>query len=69
MLSTLTIALLWIIACPLPALAYLDPGTGSFIFQLVIGSVLAGLTTIKIFWSRIVDKFKPTTKAPPEDES
>lgn len=31
-------------------LAYLDPGTGSLIFQLLIASLVAGGFAIKIFW-------------------
>ena len=34
-------------------LAYLDPGTGSMVFQLLIAGLLAGGFTIKMFWSRI----------------
>jgi len=33
--------------------AYLDPGTGSYIFQLIIAALLGGLFAIKIFWKRI----------------
>ena len=33
--------------------AYLDPGTGSIIIQVVIGVAVGGLVTVKIFWSRI----------------
>ena len=35
------------------AFAYLDPGTGSYILQMVIAAALGGLLTIKIFWARI----------------
>ncbi len=34
-------------------LAYLDPGTGSMIFQLLIAGLVAGSFAIKIFWGRI----------------
>ena len=30
--------------------AYIDPGTGSFIFQMLIAGVLGGLLLLKIFW-------------------
>ena len=33
--------------------AYLDPGTGSYIFQLLVASLLGGLFAIKIFWTKI----------------
>lgn len=33
--------------------AYLDPGTGSYFFQILIGILLGSLVAIKIFWGRI----------------
>jgi hypothetical protein len=35
-------------------LAYLDPGTGSMIAQLVVGGVAAIGVTAKLYWSRIL---------------
>ncbi len=35
------------------ALAYIDPGTGSFLLQLMLAGLLGGLASIRIFWSRI----------------
>lgn len=37
--------------------AYIDPGTGSFIFQAVIGMLVAVGLGFKIFWRRIVGMF------------
>ena len=34
------------------AYAYLDPGTGSYIFQMIAAAVLSSLLAIKIFWKR-----------------
>jgi len=36
-----------------PALAYLDPGTGSMIIQVIIGAIAAALLSIKLAWQRI----------------
>lgn len=33
--------------------AYVDPGTGSYIFQLLIGVMLGALVAVKVFWRRI----------------
>lgn len=33
--------------------AYLDPGTGSYILQMVIAGILGALFAIKLFWLRI----------------
>jgi len=46
------ISLFYLIS-PQKLYAYLDPGTGSFIFQLIIAALLGGLFAIKIFWKRI----------------
>jgi hypothetical protein len=37
--------------------AYLDPGTGSMMLQIVIASVVGALFSLKIFWSRIKNFF------------
>ncbi len=50
--------LLYFIVVPKPAYAYLDPGTGSYIFQLVIATVLGG----SLFFKSGVRKFKDIFK-------
>jgi hypothetical protein len=35
-------------------LAYLDPGAGSMVIQVVVGGLLGGLLLIKIFWRKIL---------------
>ncbi|HKY31579.1 MAG TPA: hypothetical protein VJV23_03500 [Candidatus Polarisedimenticolia bacterium] len=35
------------------AYAYLDPGTGSLVIQVVTGSVLAVAYTVKVYWRNI----------------
>ena len=37
--------------------AYVDPGTGSYVLQIVIAGVVAGLFAIKTFWFSIVTFF------------
>lgn len=54
--------ILWLTACLslmviAPAAAYLDPGTGSVIFQAVIAGAMAASVGIKVFWSRIRQLF------------
>ena len=34
-------------------LAYLDPGTGSFFLQLLVGGLFGGLLMIKHFWRQL----------------
>ena len=38
---------------PQKAYAYLDPGTGSYVFQVVIASLMGILFSIKMFWGNI----------------
>jgi len=33
--------------------AYLDPGTGSMVIQVVLGGIVAGLTVMKLYWRRV----------------
>jgi hypothetical protein len=35
------------------ARAYLDPGSGSFLFQLLIGGLVAAAVTVRAYWGRI----------------
>lgn len=35
-----------------PAAAYLDPGAGSFILQMLIAGIVGALFTIKLYWYR-----------------
>ena len=43
---------------PKNAYCYLDPGSGSYVLQLVIGSLLGLLFAIKLFWNRIKEYIK-----------
>ena len=38
---------------PLSAWAYLDPGTGSYVFQLLIAGLAASIFAIKIYWRKL----------------
>ena len=49
---------LLLLALPSIAHAYLDPGTGSYVVQLLIGTVLGGLFALGVFWRRVVASFK-----------
>lgn len=45
--------------------AYLDPGSGSLIVQIVIGGLLAFLIAVRMYWTRIVNFL--TGRKPAED--
>lgn len=53
----LRILTLMILALPVPALAYLDPGTGSMLLQVILGGIAAVAVAVKLFWYRILAVF------------
>ena len=42
----------WLLFPP-PTYAYIDPGTGSYLVQVVIAGLLGVLVSLKIYWARI----------------
>jgi hypothetical protein len=48
-------------------LAYLDPGSGSFILQILLATLLASLLFMKSFWRKVIGIFKKPS--PDEDEN
>jgi len=49
---------LLLLALPSVAHAYLDPGTGSYVVQLLIGGLLGGLFALGMFWRRVLASIK-----------
>jgi len=47
----------FVLLLPREALAYIDPGTGSYMLQLVLAALLGGLFALKIFWKNIKSFF------------
>ena len=53
-----------------PVFAYLDPGTGSMLVQLVVGGLAAIAVTAKFYWRRLLTFLKIRKPAPePEQET
>ncbi len=53
---------------PETAFAYIDPGTGSVILQVLLGVIAALAVTMRLFWRKILVFFgigKRTAQAPP----
>ena len=48
---------LWIVSAVLMfssnASAYIDPGTGSYILQMIIAGLIGATFTIKLFWKKL----------------
>ena len=53
---------------PAPVLAYLDPGTGSMLLQVLLGGVAAAGVALKLYWHRIRAALGLIRKPQPEDE-
>lgn len=56
--AVLLILTLYGFLLPVRAHAYLDPGTGSYLFQLALATIAGGLFAIALFWRRIKVFFK-----------
>ena len=56
--------------CFIPgAFAYLDPGSGSFIIQMIIASVAGVAYAMKLYWRRISAFFKGSkVEVDPDEE-
>ena len=50
------------------AFAYLDPGTGSIIVQMIIGGLVGVGIAIKVFWYRIKTALSPGFKKNNSDD-
>jgi hypothetical protein len=53
---------------PSVAHAYLDPGTGSYVVQLLIGTLLGGLFALGVFWRRVLCFFRRLFKPGSSDD-
>jgi len=42
-----------VIMCPKDAWGYLDPGTGSYIVQVILAVIAGWMLTVKLFWKKI----------------
>ena len=61
--------LLSLLSAPRPAHAYLDPGTGSIILQMLLGGVAGAVVIGKLYWHRFLAFFgKGPDQAEPAPE-
>ncbi len=42
---------------PSVAHAYLDPGTGSYVLQILLAGIVAAVFAVKVFWLRLTSFF------------
>lgn len=64
----LSTAVLLLAVFPIAAQAYLDPGTGSMLLQVILGGVAAVGVALKLFWYRIIRFFGLGKAADSKDE-
>jgi hypothetical protein len=50
------------------AVAYLDPGTGSMLLQVILGGVAAVGVAVKLYWHKLRAAFGMAKKEEAEDE-
>ncbi|MCB1182913.1 hypothetical protein KDM41_05730 [bacterium] len=62
-----TLAALVLLA-PAAALAYVDPGTGSFVIQGIIAAIVGAGVALKVFWHRITGLFGGKRRAADDDD-
>jgi hypothetical protein len=58
-------------AAPFEALAYIDPGTGSMVLQLLLGGFAGAMVIGKLYWHQFLSFFKSdasTTMETGEDD-
>lgn len=60
--STFLLALGFLLFLTQDAYAYLDPGTGSLIFQMLVGAILAVGMVAKLYWQKLKDLFSRSPK-------
>ncbi len=53
---------------PVSALAYIDPGTGSYVIQLAIAAFVGVMFSLRIFWKKIVRLFKKGGPVQPKSD-
>jgi hypothetical protein len=53
-LPLMSIVLLLLVISERPAEAYIDPGTASYVFQVIAGAILGGVFLLRTYWTRVV---------------
>ena len=66
LVSVLLFGLIWLVP-PKAAHAYLDPGTGSILLQVLIGGVAGLGVIVKLYWRRLRDLLGLRDKNAPKE--
>ena len=57
----IVLMMLVLISFPAHSHAYIDPGTGSFVIQMVVAAVLGAFFALKMYWRRLKGFFSKFT--------
>lgn len=63
----LALSLVWVFEAPIDA--YLDPGSGSMLVQLLLGGVAGAAVVVKLGWERFKAIFRSSDSKDPTAES
>jgi predicted ATPase len=64
----ITIVPLLLILAENPAEAYVDPGTASYLFQLLTAAALGGIYLLRTYWSRLITGVRSLVSRDPARE-
>ena len=53
-------------AAPRAAHAYIDPGTGAMILQLLLGGIAGAFVVLKLYWQKLKDLIRPSPQVASE---
>jgi hypothetical protein len=57
-MTTFFVVLVYTVSLTQDALAYLDPGSGSMMLQLLLGGVVGIAAILKLYWNAFADLFR-----------
>ena len=65
--AVLVFAVWLVFVCATPAYAYVDPGSGGMLVQLLLGGVAGAAVIVRLYWQRLL-KTIGQRKAEPDQE-
>lgn len=54
----MAVATLMVVLTAAPAYAYVDPGSASMFFQILIGTLLGAVVAVKVYWNKLKSLFR-----------
>ena len=53
----ISVACIWLLfVCATPAYAYVDPGSGGMLIQLLLGGVAGAALIVRLYWQRFLKR-------------